>query len=173
MRNYSLERKINLFKKRNLQNKKSTVSILHQMQVTLVWCTRSNKCRKNLSGLEKVQSSPCRELKVICFGLYSLYENLQNSYVSWSIDNYAASIIVWRGSIKNNLQDLALKIYSLCIWRNIVLNVSWVSREFNLEVDELPKHIEVIDWEISSAYFNYLNSIWRPFTIHCYCKCRK
>lgn len=58
-------------------------------------------------------------------------------------------------------------MYSLCIRCSVVLKVSWVSREFNTEVDELPKHIDVTDWEISSAFFNYLNSIWLPFTIDC------
>lgn len=124
------------------------------------------KCHKNLLGVGKVQSSTWTELKLkgMCFALDSLSKHPQNSNVSQSTDNYSPSITVSKASNESHLQDLALEINSLCIQHNIALDICWVRREFNTVADELLKNIGVNAQEVSSAFFNYLKSIWGSYT---------
>ena len=127
-------------------------------------CKRNIKCHKHFSDWERAQSSTWRELEGIRFGLDSFSKYLENSYVNWSTDNYAASIIVSKGSNKSHLQKLALKIHNICNRYSINLKVRWVPREINTEADELSKHIDVGDWQIKDSFFEHLNHIWGPFT---------
>ena len=82
------------------------------------------KAHRQLSESEKVLSSTWRELQAIVYGIKSFKEVLKNLHVSWSTDNYAATIIVLKGSNKMHLQSLAVNIYELCTKLNIRLKVN-------------------------------------------------
>lgn len=123
------------------------------------------KAHKQLSESEKVLSSTWRELQAIVYGIKSFKEVLKNLHVSWSTDNYAATIIVLKGSNKMHLQSLAVNIYELCTKLNIRLKVNWVPREMNTEADRLSKYVDIDDWQITNPFFKDLDEKWGPHTI--------
>lgn len=122
-------------------------------------------CQRNLNPHERSESSTWRELQAIIFGLESFESILKNKRVVWNVDNYAATIIVCKGSNKPKLQILAIKIFEHCCKLNIDLKVQWVPREKNRDADLLSKFIDSDDWKITDDYFYYLNKRWGPFSV--------
>lgn len=123
------------------------------------------KTHKNLNEIEKTLSSTWRELQAIVYGIRSFKEFLRNRHVSWSTDNYAATIIVKKGSNKDHLQLLALEIYELCVQENIRLALKWIPREMNKEADEISKYLDTDDWRVTDAFFEEIDSKWGPHTV--------
>lgn len=122
-------------------------------------------CHKQFNTFEKSMSSTWRELEGIRFALTSLVSKLKHSRVNVKTDNYAASIIVERGSNKTHLQRLAVSIFEICKHNSIDISVKWIPRNYNKEADRLSKYVDRDDWEITQEAFQYLNSIWGPFSI--------
>ena len=83
----------------------------------------------------------------------------------WKTDNKAASLIVDSGSRKLELHDLALEIYEIKKFNNTDLRVQWIPREEKEIADLISKIIDVEDWQISNDFFEYLNTLWGPFSI--------
>lgn len=123
-------------------------------------------CVCNWTEDERDRSSTWRELKAMQHGLQSLGPRfLVSKCVKWHSDNKALTRIVEVGSMKKDLQEIALSIYSICAQLNIKLETTWVPRELNAEADESSRLIDWDDWAISKEVFSYLNSLWGPFTI--------
>lgn len=122
-------------------------------------------CHKNFSPWEQGRSSTWRELEGIRFALISFKESLKNSCIEWKTDNNAASLIVKSGSKKSELHDLAIEIYEITRFNNIDLKVQWIPRKENELADCISKVIDVDDWQLSNDFFDYLNSLWGPFSI--------
>ncbi|KAK3091197.1 hypothetical protein FSP39_017889 [Pinctada imbricata] len=114
---------------------------------------------------ERLQSSTWRELKAIEDALKSFSNYLAGKSLKWFTDNQNCEKIVQSGSMKPNLQDMALNIFSTCISHGIDLDIQWVPRKMNERADYLSKIIDLDDWCISNSCFDYISSIWGPFTI--------
>ena len=123
------------------------------------------KCHRSLSETEKSQSSTARELIAVLHGLENLKSIFTNKKVLWNVDNYSATCIIRRGSSKQCLQDIATKLYEICMIKNISLKVKWIPREFNYTADLLSKYVDIDNWEISRETFETLDKAWGPFTI--------
>ena len=81
----------------------------------------------------------------------------------WRIDNYAAAKIIKVGSPVADLHEISLDIFDLCFQNQITLKPVWVPRIQNKEADRVSRIIDIDDWEITSIFFNYLDSLWGPF----------
>ena len=88
-----------------------------------------------------------------------------NKRILWNVDNYAASIIVTKGSNKPDLQELAVGIQEICLSANITLIIKWIPRESNCTADLISKYVDVDNWEITDELFEYLDSVWGAYTI--------
>jgi len=108
---------------------------------------------RNLSIEEQELSSTWRELMAILYGLNSFKHILSGKVVNWFTDNYAASIIVKKGSSKVHLQKLALDIFNVCFENSICIKSKWVPREQNKEADYISKFVDTDDWQISDEFF--------------------
>ena len=114
---------------------------------------------------EELKSSTWRELKGVYICLQSFSELLKNSVIRWFTDNQGVVRIVQNGSMKQDLHDLALLIYKLCIHENISLTVDWIPRSENTVADTISRSLDTDDWEIETSMFRYLNKLWGPFSI--------
>ena len=114
---------------------------------------------------EKKMSSTWRELKAIELALASFAKELQSMTVKWFTDNQNCAKIVHSGSMKHELQVLSYSIFRMCIQNKISLDVQWVPRTENDKADYLSKIIDHDDWEITIEFFEFVNSMFGPFSV--------
>ncbi len=114
---------------------------------------------------EAKASSTYREIKAVYLVMQSIVSKLKSQRVKWFTDNKTVDIIVSKGSMKKHLQDIALKIFHLCIESQIHLEMQWVPRSENERADYLSKIIDNDDWGIADYVFQHLSSIWGPYDV--------
>ena len=85
--------------------------------------------------------------------------------VRWYTDNQKVTRIINRGSTKPDLQTLAEEIVNLCNHHRVSVIPVWVPRDNNHFADYLSKLTDVNDWGIHSDIYQWLNTLWGPFTV--------
>lgn len=65
------------------------------------------------------------------------------------MDNQAVSRIAKKGSMKLELQNIAIDVFRSCLENSIVLDVEWLPRSENDRADYLSKIVDKDDWGIS------------------------
>ena len=105
---------------------------------------------------EKASSSTHRELLAVEQVLTGLLTHLRHESVLWYTDNWNVSRILEVGSSKNDLQDLALNIFALCVQNDVKILPCWIPREENQEADEISKHRDTDDWAIDLESFHFI-----------------
>ena len=113
----------------------------------------------------KSGDSTWRELKAVHNMLLSVGSTLQAHKVQWHTDNQNITRIIHRGSMKTNLQDIVEDVVHLCAKYHIVLTPVWIPREENHLADYLSKVTDVDDWGIQPHIFQWVTTLWGPFTI--------
>ena len=73
------------------------------------------------------------------------------------------SVIVEEGSIKENLQDLELSMFTVCLTNNISQSVGCIPRTENDRADHISCIIDHDDWGISQNLFYYIDALWAVF----------
>ena len=111
------------------------------------------------------RSSTHRELKAIYYVCLSYVSQLRNRKVKFFTDNQGAARIVQIGSPIGELQQIALAIFNVCLTNHIQLETQWIPREENIRADVLSRFLDADDWSIDTSVFNWLNSLWGPYTI--------
>ena len=99
-------------------------------------------CRNAVSNgvweeFERKMSSTWRELVAVERVLCSLLPFLEEENIKWFTDNTNVVSIVGKGSMKRNLQEIAIKIFEICLEYNIRLEIEWIPREMNDQADYL------------------------------------
>jgi hypothetical protein len=117
---------------------------------------------------EKLCSSTWRELRAVDIFLAIHAKELSGLSVKWYTDNQAVPRILFKGSMVDNLQVLALSVFTNCIMFDVHLSVDWVPRTMNEAADELSKTPDLDDWSVQDRIFNMLNKLSGPFTIDCF-----
>ncbi len=114
---------------------------------------------------EVSKSSTWREMKAIDQVMKSLVGNLSNQRVKWFTDNQAVARIATQGSMKQDLQSIALDIYDTCVKEHITLEVDWIPRSKNERADFISRIIDWDDWSVSDEIFRFLDQLWGPHSI--------
>ncbi len=114
---------------------------------------------------ESLRSSAWRELKAVELILNSLSHELSNRRVKWFTDNQSVERIAVQGSMKEDLQKIAVSICRSCLQRNIHLEMEWVPRMENERADKLSRFIDNDDWSISDDCFQYFDELWGPHSV--------
>jgi hypothetical protein len=117
---------------------------------------------------EKLRSSTWRELRAVDLFLEIHAKELSGLSVKWYTDNQAVPRILYKGSMVDNLQDLALNVFTCCLAFDIDLSIDWVPRDMNEAADELSKTPDLDDWSVQNRIFVYLSKLCGPFTIDCF-----
>ena len=129
---------------------------------------RENLAARIFSQEERERHSTYRELANIHYSLLAFLPKIQNSSVKFLVDSQAAAKIVETGSMKEELQWFATEIFHVCFANNISFRVEWIPREQNTMADWASREADLIDiedWQITSNFFNILNSRYGPFSL--------
>lgn len=102
---------------------------------------------------EKLKSSTWREIEAVKRVLYSNYSFLQDRKIKVFSDNKNFKTVLKAGSMKEDLQSVALDVYDLCTVNDITLIPEWVPREANERADYLSCNFDCDDWEIDHSVF--------------------
>lgn len=114
---------------------------------------------------ERMQSSTWRELVAVERVLCSLLPFLAGESIKWFTDNTNVVCIVRKGSMKRNLQQVAMKIFHICLENNIRLEIEWIPREMNDQADYLSRIVDFDDWGIAQNLFDEISNEWGPYDI--------
>ena len=115
--------------------------------------------------MRPVKSSTWRELCAVFRVLRSLIHLLSNQRVKWFTDNTNISSIVNKGSMKPDLQTLAMQIFNFTSTHAIHLEIEWLPRSLNDRADYLSKVIERDDWGISWEILHMIIDRWGPLDV--------
>jgi hypothetical protein len=114
---------------------------------------------------EKLKSSTWRELRALYIFLEVHKKLLCNQQILCYTDNKNLLSIMKKGSMKQELQVLSLKIYSFCVQNCVIFNLSWVPRSQNEAADFLSKIVDIDGWQIDQRIFHFLQSVTKKFTL--------
>ena len=114
---------------------------------------------------EAQKSSSYRELKAISLGLESLLLLVKGHTIKWYTDNQSVSRIVEVGNMKEDLQRLALRIFSMCLLNCITLEVEWIPRSANDRADFLSRVVDYDNWRVKRDYFLLAEEKWGPHSV--------
>ena len=89
---------------------------------------RGSVCYRGWVSGEDTKSSTWREIMGVFSVLESLTHLFKDKIIKWYSDNQNVIRIIENGSMKSELQELALKIYHYCLLNNITLHMEWVPR---------------------------------------------
>ena len=117
------------------------------------------------SPVESQQSSTWRELEAVKRILSSWAHKLVNENVKWFTDNQGVVSVIQHGSSKDNLQQIALEIFGICMNHAIRLEVEWIPREWNEQADYISNLIDYDDWSLNPKYFRLLEQKWGPHDV--------
>ena len=107
----------------------------------------------------------------IAHALESFLPQISHSRVKARVDNQSAVRIIDVGSMKRDLHDIAMKIFSLCLKNGISLEVEWTPRNLNEAADAASREaimVDTDDWQLSDSFFKLLNERWGPLTLDCF-----
>ena len=119
------------------------------------------------SEIEISQSSTWRELASVERVLKSNESSLSHKSITVFSDNKNVSTILKKGSMKPNLQKLAINVHDFCKEKEINVNPVWISRESShiMLADKFSRTFDNDDWEIEPSIFDQLSKIWGKYTI--------
>jgi hypothetical protein len=116
-------------------------------------------------NIESQKSSAWRELKAVDLVLKSISHELSSRRTKWFTDNQSVAKIAVQGSMKSELQDIAMSICKTCMESNIHLELEWVPRSQNERADKISRIIDNDDWAVSEELFQYFDGLWGPHTV--------
>ena len=116
-------------------------------------------------GNEHARSSTHRELLGVITVLESFPCFLRSQTIKWYTDNQGVVAIVNKGSMKPDLQILAVRIFKFCRENCISIQMEWLPREQNQGADTISKINDTDDWSVTKDFFDYMNKMWGPVDI--------
>ena len=66
------------------------------------------------------------------------------------------------GSRKSDLHAIALKVVDMAVQYQICLEPERIPRELNVRADLLSRVVDLDDWYLNPAVFNWLDYLWGP-----------
>jgi hypothetical protein len=117
------------------------------------------------SNNESMKSSIWKELTAVKNMLFSINKFLHNKRIKWFTDNQNVVSIINKGSMKRELQDIAISILCNCLNNNISIDVEWIPRSKNDQAEFISRIVDYDDWGVSDEIFIHLDSLWGPHEI--------
>ena len=117
------------------------------------------------SSMESTLDSNGREMLAILYALRSFKALVRGKVVKLYTDNKNASIISMKGSMSLRLQRQALEIFQFCAMNNVTVEIEWIPRSLNEYADSLSRVADFDDWSVSTAFFDYIASLFGSFTV--------
>ena len=114
---------------------------------------------------EADKSSTWRELRAIEQTLVCFQDTFASKTLKWITDNQACVRIVQNGSMKMELQRMAINIFSVCVQKGIIIDIQWILRQENVKLDYISNIIDYVDWGVTNEFFQFMNKMWSFYTI--------
>jgi hypothetical protein len=114
---------------------------------------------------EIILSSTERVLVAVERVLCSLLPFWEGESIKWFTDNTNVVCIARKGRMKRNLQEVAMKIFHICLENNIRLEIEWIPRGMNDQADYLSRIVDYDDWGIVQNLFDEIFNEYRDLTI--------
>lgn len=89
-----------------------------------------------------------------------MIHSLSNQRIKWFTDNTGVCTIVQKGSMKVELQDIAMKIFNLTSRFSIHLEIEWIPRCDNSRADYLSRITEIDDWGVTPEIIDMIQNKW-------------
>ena len=124
----------------------------------------NSKCFFAWSLNEIGKSSTYRELLAFLYALQSYESTIGFSNIIWRTDNLNAVGIISRGSMVEELQDIAIKIKRLCDVLKVRVFPEWVRRVNNTIADKISRIVDESSWTVNNDIFNYSDNAWGPYS---------
>lgn len=80
--------------------------------------------------------------------------------------------LAYKGSMVDELHQLAMNIFSVCVKYGILLEVQWIPRNYNDCADSYSRIFDNDDWGVSDHIFRYFEKVWDPYTIDVFANCK-
>lgn len=141
------------------------VTFCNPSHVDVTLCNNRKFCSGMWSESERSKSSTYRELKAVFLALKSFSSFLTGGKVKVFSDNQNVVRIVHCGSSVNELQKIALDIFSFCLTNSISFQAQWIPRAENQLADYLSRIVDPDDWMLSPDLFQILAKKWGPFDV--------
>ena len=103
---------------------------------------------------ESCKSSTWRELVAVQRVFVSLLPFLEGKTIKWFSDNKNVVSIVEKGSMKTDLQNIAINIFDMCLANSISLHTEWVPRSENVIADEISRLVDHDEWLYPTVFLN-------------------
>jgi hypothetical protein len=97
------------------------------------------------SSNESMKSSTWKELTTVKNILFSINKFLHNKRIKQFTDNQNVVSIINKGSMKRELQDIAINILRNCLNNNISIDVEWIPRSKNDQADCISRIVDYGD----------------------------
>ena len=124
------------------------------------------------SSPSRRQSSTLRKLLGVLGSLHSFIPLCQGAEVFIHTDSQNVVFIQHRGSRKTWLNEVAKRLFWLCMEHQIVLHVNWVPRDLYQLADDVSKLIDPSDWRLHPGLFDFLDTKWGPHSIDLFASSR-
>uniref|UniRef100_A0A7E4V160 Reverse transcriptase domain-containing protein n=1 Tax=Panagrellus redivivus TaxID=6233 RepID=A0A7E4V160_PANRE len=111
---------------------------------------------REFSDSERVTSSTHREMLAVQFALKMYTAPMKAAAITIKTDNQNVPGILAKGSMKNDLNDLALAITEWCESKRIQLTAIWIPRAANAEADAASREVDPDDWSLSTDMARWL-----------------
>ena len=95
----------------------------------------------------------------------SYSDEVRGKEVIHRTDNKNAEIVLSVGSRNKELHQETVVAYKLCRELNMRLSVEWISRDENVEGDEMSRFDDPNDYMLDPSCFRYINEVWGPHTV--------
>ena len=70
------------------------------------------------------------------------------------------------GSMNEDLWCLALSVFSMCLLKNIKLEVEWIPRSANDKADFQSRIVDYDNWQVKRDYFLKGEAEWGPHSVN-------
>ena len=111
------------------------------------------------------RSSAWKEATAVFRVLKSLVSIVRDRRIKWFSDNQSVVSFLMKGSMKPDLQVIAMDVFSLSVQNNISLELEWIPRTSNEKADYLSKIVDYDDWSVGDEVFHALNRMWGPYSV--------
>jgi len=85
--------------------------------------------------------------------------------IVWYTDNQPLLSIIRKGSMNNELNELAMKIFNFLESNTISMRIYWIPRKENEIADQLSRIVDYDDWGVSYEFFTKIDKMWGPHTV--------
>ncbi len=104
-------------------------------------------------------------MKTIESSLEAWGPDLKGRTVNWYTDNLGGTSVVRKGSMKKDLNQIAVNIADTCKRMGIELELKWIRRDENKIADKLSRFLDLDDWGISPELVESIQKSWGPCTV--------